>query len=253
MPSVTITTFVIVCPLVFLGGFVDAVAGGGGLISLPAYMFAGFPPIFAIGTNKMSSGMGTLVSTFRFGRRGNIPWRSAVPCVIMALIGSASGARVALMVDADLFKKLMLVIIPITAYYVLRTKNLDADREPLGARQTVIRACITALAIGFYDGFYGPGTGTFLILLLTSFAHFRLGDANGTAKVINLTTNISSLTVYLLNARVVIALGLVAGVFGIAGDYIGVSFFNNKGSQAVKPIMIVVLTVFFIRVLTEVL
>ena len=192
MPSVTLTTFLIVCPLVFLGGFVDAVAGGGGLISLPAYMFAGFPPIYAIGTNKLSSGMGTMVSTYRFGRSGNIPWKNAVPCVIMALIGSASGARTALLVDADLFKKLMLVIIPVTAYYVLRTKNMDTEREPLDSRQTVVRACITALAIGFYDGFYGPGTGTFLILLLTSFAHFRLGDANGTAKIINLATNLSS-------------------------------------------------------------
>lgn len=253
MPSVTITTFMIVCPLVFLGGFVDAVAGGGGLISLPAYMLAGFPPHFAIATNKMSSGMGTLVSTYRYGKGGNIPWKSAIPCVLMAVIGSAAGARIALLVDADLFKKIMLVIIPVTAYYVLRTKNLDVEREPLGEFQTILRACIAALLIGMYDGFYGPGTGTFLILLLTSFARFTLGNANGTAKAINLTTNLTSLAVYLLNAKVVIPLGLVAGAFGIAGNYIGVSFFNDKGSKAVRPIMLIVLALFFIKVLSEIL
>ena len=235
MPTITLTTFLIVCPLVFLGGFVDAIAGGGGLISLPAYMLAGLPPHFAIATNKMSSGMGTLVSTYRFGRSGNIPWKSAIPCVAMAMIGSAAGARLALLVDADVFKIIMLVIIPFTAYYVLKTKNLDVEREPLSPGQTVLRACIAALVIGMYDGFYGPGTGTFLILLLTSFARFTLGNANGTAKAINLTT----------------ALGLVAGVFGIVGNYIGVSFFNDKGSKAVKPIMLVVLTLFFIKIITE--
>lgn len=251
MPSITLLTYLIVCPLVFLGGFVDAIAGGGGLISLPAYMIAGFPPHFAIGTNKLSAGMGTLVSTYRFGRSGNIPWKSAIPCVVMAVFGSAAGARLALLVDADVFKIIMLVIIPVTAYYVFKTKNLDVEREPLNPGNTIFRACLAALVIGVYDGFYGPGTGTFLILLLTSFARFTLGNANGTAKAINLTTNITSLVVYLMNAKVMIPLGLVAGVFGIVGNYIGVSFFNEKGSKAVKPIMIVVLTLFFIKILTE--
>ncbi len=251
MPSITLLTYLIVCPLVFLGGFVDAIAGGGGLISLPAYMIAGFPPHFAIGTNKLSAGMGTLVSTYRFGRSGNIPWKSAIPCVVMAVFGSAAGARLALLVDADVFKIIMLVIIPVTAYYVFKTKNLDVEREPLNPGNTIFRACLAALVIGVYDGFYGPGTGTFLILLLTSFARFTLGNANGTAKAINLTTNITSLVVYLMNAKVLIPLGLVAGVFGIVGNYIGVSFFNEKGSKAVKPIMIVVLTLFFIKILTE--
>lgn len=252
MPSITLTTFLIVCPLVFLGGFVDAIAGGGGLISLPAYMIAGLPPHFAIATNKMSSGMGTLVSTCRFALGGNIPWKSAVPCVLMAVIGSSTGARLALLVDADIFRIIMLVIIPVTAFYVLKTRNLDVEREPLSQGQTVLRACAAALVIGLYDGFYGPGTGTFLILLLTGFARFTLGNANGTAKAINLTTNLTSLAVYLLNAKVIIPLGLVAGVFGIAGNYIGVSFFNEKGSKAVKPIMIAVLVLFFVKVITEI-
>ena len=151
---------------------------------MPAYMIAGFPPHFAIGTNKLSAGMGTLVSTYRFGKSGNIPWKSAIPCVLMAVIGSAAGARIALLVSADLFKKIMLVIIPVTAYYVLKTKNLDIEREPLSQGKTIFRACLAALLIGLYDGFYGPGTGTFLILLLTSFARFTLGNANGTAKAI---------------------------------------------------------------------
>lgn len=246
-------TFLIVCPLTFLGGFVDAVAGGGGLISLPSYLIAGLPAHYAIATNKLSSGMGTSVSTYRFARSGNIPWKRALPCIIMAVLGSGTGARLALLVDADLFKKIMLVIIPLTALYVLRNRSMGEEKEPYPEWKTLIRASLVALFIGAYDGFYGPGTGTFLILLLSGFARFRLGEANGVAKSINLTTNITSLTVYLLNGKVLIPLGLAGGVFGIIGNYIGVSFFNEKGAKAVRPIMIVVLTIFFIKVLTEIL
>ena len=253
MPEITLTTFLIVCPLVFLGGFVDAVAGGGGLISLPAYMIAGLPVHNSIATNKLSSGMGTTVSTIRFAKGGNIPWKKALPCIVMAMIGSTCGARLALLVDAELFKRLMLIIIPVTAYYVLKNKSMDREPDPMDFKKMLIRASIVALVIGMYDGFYGPGTGTFLILLLSSFAKFRLGEANGVAKSINLTTNITSLAVYLMSGKVIIVLGLVAGLFGIAGNYIGVSFFNDKGAKAVRPIMIVILTIFFIRILTEIL
>ena len=113
--DISVITFLIVCPLTFLGGFVDAVAGGGGLISLPAYMIAGLPVHNAIATNKLSSGMGTTIATYRLARLGYIPWRKAALCIVMAIIGSSTGAKLALMVDAELFKKLMLVIIPATA------------------------------------------------------------------------------------------------------------------------------------------
>ena len=251
--DLSIITFLIVCPLTFLGGFVDAVAGGGGLISLSAYMIAGLPVHNAIATNKLSSGMGTTVATYRLASLGYIPWRKAALCIVMAIIGSSTGAKLALMVDADLFKKLMLVIIPATAIYVMRNKNMDEPKEPLGDRQTVIRASLVALLIGVYDGFYGPGTGTFLILLLSGFAHISLKESNGIAKSINLTTNLSSLAVYLMNGKVIILLGLAGGLFGIVGNYIGVTFFKNKGAKAVRPLMIVVLVIFFIKILTEIL
>ena len=250
--ELSIWTFLIVCPLTFLGGFVDAVAGGGGLISLPAYMIAGVPVHNAIATNKLSSGMGTTVSTYRLARLGYIPWQRAALCILMAIIGSSAGANLALMVDAELFKRIMLVIIPLTALYVMRNKKMD-EKEPLSNRQTVIRSALVALLIGVYDGFYGPGTGTFLILLLTAFAHFRLGEANGVAKSINLTTNLSSLAVYLMNGKVIILLGLFGGLFGIIGNYIGVTFFEKKGAKAVRPLMLTVLVIFFIRILTEIL
>ncbi|MBR2674712.1 MAG: TSUP family transporter [Mogibacterium sp.] len=254
--ELSLQAFLIVCPLVFLGGFVDAVAGGGGLITVPAYMIAGLPAHFSIATNKLSASMGTTLSTFKLGRAGNIPWKKAVVCIIAAIFGGSLGAKLALMVSDDLFKKIMLVVIPLTALYIMRTKSMDrkeeADEAEEGSQiKYMVLAALIAFSIGVYDGFYGPGTGTFLILLLSGLAHFGLGEANGVSKAINLTTNLSSLVVYLMNGKVVILLGLVAGIFGILGNYIGVRLFMDKGAKAVKPLMITVMIIFFIRIISE--
>lgn len=251
----TLLQFFLICPLVFLAGFVDAIAGGGGLISLPAYLISGIPVHMAIGTNKLSAGMGTALATWRYASSGYIPWKQALCCVLCALIGSATGARAALLIDDGVFKIVMLVILPLTGAYVLFGRGLKEEtvREAYPAGKTLAIAMVASLVIGAYDGFYGPGTGTFLILLLAGVARMKLTEANGVAKAVNLTTNLTALTVFLLNGKVLLPLGLTAGVFSIAGNYIGTRFFSAKGVSSVKPIMIAVLAVFFIKVLLEVL
>ena len=244
--------YLIVCPLVFLGGFVDAVAGGGGLISLPAYLIAGLPAHTAIGTNKISSAMGTTLTTVKFWRLGYIEAKLAAVCAACALAGSACGANLALLVSDRTFKLLLLVILPLTAFYVFRTRSLDASgRDPRSPAATFAIAAACAFFIGIYDGFYGPGTGTFLLLLLTGLAHMKLNDAAGITKVINLSTNAAALVTYLVNGKVLLSLGLVAGVFGIAGNWLGARSFAKNGSRIVKPLIGVVLAVFFVRILWE--
>ena len=246
-----LTQFFIVCPLVFLAGFVDAVAGGGGLISLPAYLIAGLPVHFAIGTNKLSSAMGTAITTGKFAKKGYIPWKQALFCVACALVGSGLGARLALLLADGIFRIIMLFILPLTALYVTRSKALTVEKEPFSYGKTLALSMVIAFVIGVYDGFYGPGTGTFLILLLTVAAHMGLRPANGVAKAINLTTNLTALTVYWIDGKVLFLLGLTAGAFSVAGNWLGVRFFANRGAQAVKPIMLTVLAIFFVRVLLE--
>ena len=243
--------YLIVCPLVFMAGFVDAAAGGGGLISLPAYMIVGLNPIDAIGTNKFSASCGTLVATMRYSRCGFIHWREMVLAIIAALIGSWFGARLALMVENEIFKIIMLVILPITAIFVLNKRALSKYRCPYTTRQTKTIVTILALVMGLYDGFYGPGTGTFLMLMLVGIAHISLEQAVGTTKVINLSTNLASLSVYLVHGKVLFPLALVAAVFGIAGTYIGARHFTRKGAKFVKPIIVAVLAIFFIKLCWE--
>lgn len=249
--EIEIWQFLIVCPLVFVAGFVDAVAGGGGLISLPSYMIAGLPVHYSMATNKLSSAMGTTIATARYAKNGYIPWKQAIFCVGCALAGSAMGAKLALMVNDHYFKIIMLVILPITAVYVTRSKKLSEDSKELPFWRSTALVMAIALGVGVYDGFYGPGTGTFLILFLTGVAGMELSKANGISKVINLSTDIAALTVYLLNDKVIIALGLAAGGFSIAGNYLGTRLFDKGGAKVAKPIMILVLAIFFIKVITE--
>ena len=247
----TFYTYLLVCPLTFLAGLVDAVAGGGGLISLPAYLIAGLPVHNAIATNKMSSSMGTTIATVRYGMSGFIPWKIALFCAVFAMVGSNIGANLALLLSDRVFKIVMLVILPLTAWYVLRGRALDGGREAFTAKKTTLIAMGIALAVGVYDGFYGPGTGTFLLLGLTALGHMPLQEANGTTKVINLTSNITALVVFLINGKVLLPLGIVAGLFNVAGNYLGARMFEKGGAKAVKPVMIVVLVIFFIRVITD--
>lgn len=244
--------YLIVCPLVFLAGFVDAVAGGGGLISLPAYLIAGLPVHFAIGTNKLSSGLGTILATWRFSKNGYIQWKQAGLCVVAALIGSSCGARLALMIPDHYFKMLMLVILPLTGLYIMNKKDFEDGKKSLTPGQQTMYSLAIALFIGMYDGFYGPGTGTFLILLLTSVAGLALSSANGIAKVINLTTNLTALVVFFINGKCLVVFGLIAGAFSILGNYFGAMYFEKKGGMAVKPIMLTVLAIFFVKLVSEI-
>ena len=121
----TIYTFLIVCPLVFLAGFVDAVAGGGGLISLPAYLLAGVPVHNAVATNKLSSATGTLISTVRLCKNKFVDWILVLPCIPMALLGSSIGAHLALIASDKLLRYMLIPVLPVVAFYVLRKKNMD--------------------------------------------------------------------------------------------------------------------------------
>ena len=251
--ELTLLHFLIVCPLVGIAGFVDSIAGGGGLISLPAYLISGLPVHTCIATNKLSSSMGTAVATGKYALSGYIDWHLAVFCAAASLAGAALGANIALLIGDGTFRMLMLVILPLTALYVFKKKNLFSgeDRKELSFLHTVILSSIIAFALGLYDGFYGPGTGTFLILLLTRFAHMELHRANGITKVINLSSNVSSLSVYLLNGQVLMPLGLCAGAFSILGNYLGSRCFTSKGAAIARPIILLVLLVFFARTALE--
>lgn len=244
-------TFLIVCPLLFLAGLVDAIGGGGGLVSLPAYLIAGLPPHAAVATNKMSSTCGTALATIRFIRNKLVNFKLAIPSVIFAILGSSIGAHISMMVDEKVMLYVLIVILPLSAYLVLNKKLFNDNGSDIVKldRRTYITASVAAFVIGCYDGFYGPGTGTFLIIAFTIFAKLSIKMANGQAKVINLTTNITSLIIFLLNGQVVILLGLAAAACNMVGGYIGAGLVMTNGSKIVRPSIIFVLFLLALKVL----
>ena len=247
-----IIPYLIVCPLVFLAGFVDAIAGGGGLISLPAYMIAGIPIHHAIGTNKLSSATGTLVSTIRYVKQNHMDLVIGIPSIVVALIGSACGANLALITSAAFLKGILIIVLPIVAFYILRSNRKKAESKCLLSRKSAIAvAIVVAFLIGMYDGFYGPGTGTLLLLFYTGILKMDTLTASGNVKLVNLASNVAALATYLMNGKVLLVLGLTASIFSIAGHYVGSGMVLKNGSKIVKPVILVVLALLFIKVISE--
>lgn len=252
--QLTLTTFLIVCPLVFLAGFVDAVGGGGGLISLPAYLIAGVPAHLAVGTNKFSSAAGTIFSTGRFIKNGHADFGLAIPGIIAALIGAQIGAQIALTVSDQVFRLVLVVMLPVIALYVLLRKDLEPDTStPISRRKQLVIVLAATLLIGMYDGFYGPGTGTLLILVYVSLAKLDVLTSAGNTKLANLTSNISALVVFLMNGVVLLPLGAAAAVFSIAGHYVGAGLAMKNGSRFIRIIILLVIALLFVKVLSDAL
>ncbi len=246
----TPVSFLIVCPLLFLAGLVDSIGGGGGLISLPAYILTGLPVHQAIATNKLSSSCGTSLSTIRFLRHGLINLKLAVPSVVAALAGSSLGAHLSLLVSEEIMKYVLFAVLPIAAFFVLnRHLFKDHDGGAVFNKRTLIVCILSAFIIGGYDGFYGPGTGTFLIIAFTVFARMSVSAANAQAKVINLTSNLSSLVIFLLNGQVVLLLGFAGAVCNMAGNYVGSGLALSNGSKIVRPVILIVLVLLFLKIL----
>ncbi len=252
--ELNLMTYLIVCPLVFLAGLIDSVAGGGGLISLPAYMAAGLPPLQAAGTNKLSACLGTVASTTRFVRDRKVDWKAGLFAALGAFPGSWLGALLQQHIPQDTIRLLMIVAIPLVAIVVLRKKDMngrclvtDVFYRPM--------AFAIGLFIGFYDGLIGPGTGTFLILLFTMTLGMEAVMASGTAKIVNLTSNVAALFSYLTNQpdNVLFALALPAAVCGIAGNWLGASLTVKKGVGFIRYMLLVVLVLLLAKMVVDVL
>lgn len=245
-------TLLIVCPLVFLAQLVDSIAGGGGLISLTAYLLGGLPAHVAIGTNKLSAAIGTAIATGRFAKSGYIKLKLAAPAVAGALAGSAIGAQLALLTPDGIFQWIMVVALPLTAFFVLRKRSLQVEPDvqiPM-TKQLVIIA-VASFGIGMYDGFYGPGTGTFMLIAFTAAAKLPLREAAGEVKAANLASNVAALVTFAASGVVWWELGLIASVFSIAGGYIGAGMVMKDGDKIVRPIIIVVLCLLLIKVIYD--
>lgn len=246
--------FMIVLPFIFLAGFIDAIAGGGGLISLPAYWSAGIPPHMALGTNKFSSCCGTVFSTARYFRAKMIDVPIAIISAVMALLGSWLGASTALKLSAEFLNYLLIFLIPLITILTFVRKELgifdNSHLLKIGYRLAL--GGVAGLVIGFYDGFFGPGTGTFLILIYSAILHYDFVRANGNTKVVNLASNVAALITFAQAGQIWYPIAIPAALCGIAGNLLGSKMVVLRGNKLIRQVFLLALILLLGRVLFNV-
>lgn len=224
----------------FLASFIDSVVGGGGLIALPALLFTGLNPVSAVATNKLASTLGSIASNFMFYRSGNLDVKSGLKLFPLTFIGSILGAWTVHLINPDVLKPLMLVMLGAVAIYTMLKKDWGSisTHKKLSLRHFIIFTLLI-FAIGFYDGFLGPGTGSFLIFSLLLIGYDFL-KAAGNAKLLNLGSDIGALLMFLYLGQVNFTYGLIMGLAQIAGGILGSKFAIKKGSGYVRALFVAV-------------
>lgn len=232
-----LTDILIICALGFIAAMVDAIAGGGGLISLPALIMVGVPPHLALGTNKFAASMASLNSSITFARSGKVHFPLVRLQIPFTLIGAFLGAWTVLSISTDFLNKAILFLILFVGIYTLVHKNLGMENKfkKLSFSRMVI-GCLFALILGFYDGFFGPGTGSFLIFSFIALFGFDFVVSSANAKVLNFTSNIASLFFFAWNGKILYSYGVPMAIFMILGSFIGTKFAIHRGVKLVKPL-----------------
>jgi len=232
---------VIVVIGVFLGSFMDAIAGGGGIVTVPTYLLAGLPAHLALGTNKLSSSIGTSVSTARYVKNGCVDWKLGIPSIALALIGAHFGTRLQLLVPEVYLQYLLLVVLPVVAFITLRQRQLREEKGLIDPKKQMAIVLTAALVVGAYDGFYGPGTGTFLLLIFCNLGKMDVRTASGNMKLVNLSSNVGALATSIAAGQVFFLLGFIGAAASITGHYLGAGLTIKNGSKIVRPVILVVL------------
>jgi uncharacterized membrane protein YfcA len=235
----------------FVAGWVDAVVGGGGLIQLPALLIGlpdSTPPAAILGTNKISSVWGTATSSITYAVKVRPDWRTIVPLVIASAVGSALGAQLARFLPRDYFTPIVLVALVVVGIYTWRRPELGltSKRKHDGGAHYGRTAAI-GLGVGAYDGFLGPGTGSFFVILLVGVLGYGFLEASAKAKIANLVTNLSAITVFAVSGSILWALGLVMGAANLVGGLLGSRTAISRGNAFIRRVFLVVLAGLIIR------
>ncbi|MEO5808189.1 TSUP family transporter [Devosia sp.] len=231
-----------------LAGFVDAIAGGGGMIALPALLSVGLPPVSALATNKLQSVFGTGMAAITYWRRGFITLKALLPSIALTYVGSFVGALVVKRIDISLLNIAVPVALIGIALYFLFAPNLsDADKA---ARLPFARFVpLMGFAIGFYDGIFGPGTGSFLTIGFVMLFGLGLTRASGNTKILNLTSNLAALTIFIPSGDVVWPAAIAMAIGQLIGGYIGARTGIRFGAKLIRPLVVVVSIALALRLL----
>lgn len=244
---------IFLCFTGFVAAFVDSIAGGGGIISVPAYMIAGLPPHIVLGTNKFAATMGSLTSSISFIRSGNCNYKLLKFVAPFTLIGSILGVKTVLLIDESFLQPLVLVLILGIGIYTFFSKTLGEQDNFKGfTRKNIFFSIVLGFSLGFYDGFFGPGTGTFLVFGFINILGLNFLKASANAKVLNFVSNISALITFAISGNINYLIGIPVCIFMIIGAKFGTTLAINKGNKLIKPIFITMSMAVAIKMLIEI-
>ncbi|WP_343216131.1 sulfite exporter TauE/SafE family protein [Clostridium mobile] len=230
---------IFLCAAGFLSAFVDSIAGGGGLISVPAYFMVGFPTHYTLGTNKFSATCGSLVSTAKFAQSGKVDKGILKVLLPFTLLGAATGVYTVLLLDSNVLKPIVLTLLLGVGIYSFFSKTVGMEDNFKGAtKKTLIIGSIFAFAMGFYDGFFGPGVGSFLIFGLIKIYGFDFVRASGNAKAMNLMSNFTSLVLFAVKGKIFYLMGIPMAIFMTIGARVGTKLALKEGAKFIKPIFV---------------
>ena len=231
-----------------LAGFVDAVAGGGGMIGIPALLFVGLPPVAALATNKLQGVVGTSMAALTFWRRGYVSLPALVPAIALTFAGSLLGATVVKGVDTGLLQMAVPVALIGIALYFLFAPNLsDEDRHARLPFRLAVP--VIGFVLGFYDGIFGPGTGSFFTICFVTLLGLGVTRASGNTKVLNLTSNLAALVIFIPAGQVVWPAALAMALGQLVGGYIGARTGIRYGAKLIRPVVVVVSIALALRLL----
>ncbi len=248
--TVTVSTVAMLCGFAFLAGFVDAVVGGGGLIQIPALfvMLPTLPAATIFGTNKFAAVWGTASATVQYSRKVSIAWRAVLPAGIAAAVFSFFGAEVVSRIGNTELKPLILVMMIAVLVYTLWKKDFGALHVPrLSDRQQLWVGLAVGSTLGFYDGFFGPGTGSFLIFAFVGLFGFSFLAASASAKVVNTVTNLAALASFAFSSHILYAIAAPMAFSNVAGSLLGSTLAIRRGSGFVRALFIVIVAALIAR------
>jgi uncharacterized membrane protein YfcA len=248
--SVDAVDVVALCFAALLAGWIDAVSGGGGLVQLPALliMLPGAAPAQVLATNKLSSVFGTAVATATYYRRVRPDLRTALPMAAVALLGAAGGAALASQLSASVFRPVVLVLLVAVAIYTVRRPDLgDVQALRWTGRRHYAAAVGVAAGIGFYDGIFGPGTGSFLVFAFVGLLGYSFLQASAKARMVNLATNLGALAVFIPQGAPLWGVGLGMAACNVAGGWLGAHAAIRRGSRFVRVVFLTVVSLLVLR------
>jgi len=226
-----------------LAGFVDAIVGGGGLVMVPA-LFAAFPsapPATLLGTNKAASIWGTAMATWQYSRRVQIRWRAMLPAAVAGFGGSFAGAWAVTVMSADFLRRLLPLVLLAVLAYTLAKKDLGRHHTPrFAGTAEAVAACLVGVLVGFYDGFFGPGAGSFFVFLFVRLLGYDFLNASASAKLLNCATNFAALTLFAAKGHVWWHYAVTLAVANVAGSLLGTHLALKHGTGFVRGIFILV-------------